>query len=182
MRTDDGTSEPSHPAAPTSDRVRVRAVYPGSFDPFTPGHVNVVDRARALFDEVVVLVAVNSIKQPGSDEEERAAAVRAVLPAEWTSVTVAAWSGLTAAYCRLHEGGVIVRGVRHTTDLRAEYQLAAMNQSLGVPTVFLPARPELAAVSSTAVRSARRAVDAAGRRLETDCHSPVSRRGSVDAQ
>ncbi|MEH1098534.1 pantetheine-phosphate adenylyltransferase [Micromonospora sp. CPCC 205561] len=133
-------------------RVRVRAVYPGSFDPFTAGHLNVVDRARDLFDEVVVLVAVNSIKHPGADQEERAAAVRAVLPVEWTSVTVAAWSGLTSAYCRRHEVGVIVRGVRNTTDLQNEYQLAAMNQSLGVPTVFLPARPELAVVSSTAVR------------------------------
>ncbi|HEY0696950.1 MAG TPA: pantetheine-phosphate adenylyltransferase [Micromonospora sp.] len=134
-------------------RVRVRAVYPGSFDPFTPGHLDVVSRARDLFDEVVVLVAVNSDKDPDTDEEERAAAVRASLPVEWTSVTVVAWSGLTSAYCRRHEVGVIVRGVRNTTDLQAEYQLASMNQSLGVPTVFLPAHPELAAVSSTAVRS-----------------------------
>jgi pantetheine-phosphate adenylyltransferase len=136
-------------------RVGVRAVYPGSFDPFTAGHLNVVNRARTLFDEVVVLVAVNGAKHPGTDEEERAAAVRALLPVEWTSVTVAAWRGLTSTYCRRHEIGVIVRGVRNTTDLWTEYQLAAMNQSLGVPTVFLPARPELAAVSSTAARTLR---------------------------
>ncbi|MGN9764148.1 pantetheine-phosphate adenylyltransferase [Micromonospora sp. SD12] len=134
----------------------VRAVYPGSFDPFTSGHLDVVDRARRLFDEVVVLVAVNSLKNPGTDEEERAAAVRAVLPAGWTSVSVAAWSGLTSTYCRHHEVGVIVRGVRNTTDLQSEYQLAAMNESLGVPTVFLPAQPELATVSSTAVRTLRK--------------------------
>ncbi|MEH0934167.1 pantetheine-phosphate adenylyltransferase [Micromonospora psammae] len=139
--------------ARTPGRVCVRAVYPGSFDPFTPGHLNVVSRARDLFDEVVVLVAVNSIKRPGTDEEERAAAVRANLPADWSTVTVAAWSGLTSTYCRHHEVGVIVRGVRNTTDLRTEYQLAAMNHSLGVPTVFLPAQPELVAMSSTAVRS-----------------------------
>ncbi|MEW2378759.1 pantetheine-phosphate adenylyltransferase [Micromonospora sp. NPDC047812] len=139
--------------ARTPGRVRVRAVYPGSFDPFTPGHLNVVSRARDLFDEVVVLVAVNSTKQPSADEEARAAAVRAMLPVGWTSVTVAAWSGLTSAYCRRHDVGVIVRGVRNTTDLQAEYRLAAMNQSLGVPTVFLPAQPELAAVSSTAART-----------------------------
>ncbi|MFG1866639.1 pantetheine-phosphate adenylyltransferase [Micromonospora arborensis] len=131
----------------------MRAVYPGSFDPFTPGHLNVVNRARAVFDEVVVLVAVNGIKHPGTDEEERAAAVRAVLPVEWTTVTVAAWRGLTSTYCRRHDAAVIVRGLRNTTDLQNEYQLAAMNQSLGVPTVFLPAQPELAAVSSTAVRT-----------------------------
>ncbi|SIR84268.1 Phosphopantetheine adenylyltransferase [Micromonospora avicenniae] len=147
-----GRPEPSSTAR-TPDRVRVRAVYPGTFDPFTSGHLNVVDRARDLFDEVVVLVAVNSNKHPGADEEERAAAVRASLPIEWTSVTVAAWSGLTSTYCHRNEVGVIVRGVRNTTDLHAEYQLAAMNQSLDVPTVFLPAQPELAAVSSTAVRT-----------------------------
>ncbi|MEV4497904.1 pantetheine-phosphate adenylyltransferase [Micromonospora arborensis] len=131
----------------------MRAVYPGTFDPFTPGHFNLVQRARDLFDEVVVLVAVNSAKHPDTDGEDRAAAVRAVLPVGWTSVTVAAWSGLTSTYCRRHEVAVIVRGLRNTTDLQAEYQLAAMNQSLGVPTVFLPAQPELAAVSSTAVRT-----------------------------
>ncbi|RKN32310.1 pantetheine-phosphate adenylyltransferase [Micromonospora musae] len=136
-----------------SSGIPVRAVYPGSFDPFTPGHLDVVNRARGLFDEVVVLVAVNGLKQPGTDAEERAAAVRAILPVEWTSVTVAAWSGLTSAYCRRHEVGVIVRGVRNTSDLQAEYQLAGMNQSLGVPTVFLPTRPELATMSSTAVRA-----------------------------
>jgi pantetheine-phosphate adenylyltransferase len=134
-------------------RARVRAVYPGSFDPFTPGHVNVVKRARDLFDEVVVLVAVNSLKHPDTDEEERAAAIRTILPVEWTSVSVVAWSGLTSTYCRHHDVAVIVRGVRNTTDLQAECQLAAMNQSLGVPTVFLPALPELTAVSSTVVRA-----------------------------
>ncbi|CCH19116.1 Phosphopantetheine adenylyltransferase [Micromonospora lupini str. Lupac 08] len=139
--------------AVTDGRTRIRAVYPGSFDPFTPGHANVVNRARRIFDEVVVLVAVNSSKHPGLGEEDRAVAVRAILPADWTSVTVAAWSGLTSTYCRHHDIGVIVRGVRNTTDLRAEYQLAAMNQSLGVPTVFLPAQPELAALSSTVVRT-----------------------------
>lgn len=139
--------------ARTPGRVRVRAVYPGTFDPFTPGHLNVVDRARHLFDEVVVLVAVNGMKHPGTDEQERAAAVRAILPADWTTVTVVAWRGLTSTYCLHHEVGVIVRGVRNTSDLATESQLAGMNASLGVPTVFLPAHPELAAVSSTAVRS-----------------------------
>ncbi|MEU7616359.1 pantetheine-phosphate adenylyltransferase [Micromonospora rifamycinica] len=131
----------------------VRAVYPGSFDPFTPGHLDVVNRARGLFDEVVVLVAVNSAKHPGLDEHQRAAAVRASLPAGWTSVTVAAWRGLTADYCLRRQVGVIVRGVRNTSDLQAECRLAAMNESLGIPTVFLPAQPELAAMSSTAVRT-----------------------------
>ncbi|WBB53585.1 pantetheine-phosphate adenylyltransferase [Verrucosispora sp. WMMD573] len=131
----------------------VRAVYPGSFDPLTAGHVSVMRRARDLFDELVVLVAVNSDKRPDVGEEERAAAVRAALPVEWTSVTVVAWSGLTSEYCRSREVAVIVRGVRNTSDLQAEHRLAAMNQSLGVPTVFLPAQPDLTRLSSTAVRA-----------------------------
>ncbi|MCZ7423427.1 MULTISPECIES: pantetheine-phosphate adenylyltransferase [unclassified Micromonospora] len=134
-------------------RARVRAVYPGSFDPFTAGHLDVVRRARDLFDDVVVLVAVNGDKQPGADQERRAAAVRAVLPVGWTSVTVVAWRGLTSAYCHAHEVSVIVRGVRDTSDLQAEHRLAAMNRSLGVPTVFLAARPGLTRLSSTAVRT-----------------------------
>lgn len=132
----------------------VRAAYPGTFDPFTPGHLNVVDRARRIFDEIVVLVAVNPAKHPGTAAEERAAAVRVTLPSDWTTVTVAAWSGLTATYCRQNGVAVIVRGVRNTTDLQAEYQLAAMNETLGVSTVFLPTLPELARVSSTVVRLA----------------------------
>lgn len=137
-------------------RTGVRAVYPGSFDPFTPGHLDVVSRARDLFDEVVVLVAVNSLKRPGADEQQRAAAIRAALAPGWTSVTVVPWRGLTAAYCRHHDVGVIVRGVRNAADFQAEYRLAAMNQSLGVPTVLLTARPDLAAVSSTVARALAR--------------------------
>ncbi|MBO4207694.1 pantetheine-phosphate adenylyltransferase [Micromonospora echinofusca] len=131
----------------------VRAVYPGTFDPFTPGHLSIVDRARRLFDEVTVLVAVNAAKGPGRTPQERATAVRARLPADWSTVTVAGWSGLTASWCRRHGVDLIVRGVRNTSDLQDEYRLAAMNEALGVRTLFLPALPELTAVSSTAVRT-----------------------------
>jgi pantetheine-phosphate adenylyltransferase len=131
-----------------------RAVYPGTFDPFTAGHRDVVDRARRLFDHVTVLVAVNGDKCPAQAGEARAEAVREALPADWTSVTVAAWSGLTVGYCLGQGIEVIVRGVRNHVDLRREYAFAAMNESLGVSTLLLPARPSLALVSSTAVRNA----------------------------
>ena len=136
-------------------RSPVRAVYPGTFDPFTAGHFDVVERARRLFDQLTVLVAVNAEKQPAVAGPQRAAAVRAVLPAGWGDVTVVVWAGLTAAYCRRHGIGVIVRGVRNTADAVRESQLAAMNEDLGVTTLLLPARPELAALSSTVVRAHR---------------------------
>jgi pantetheine-phosphate adenylyltransferase len=70
-------------------------------------------------------------------------------------VTVAGWAGLTAAFCQEHRADVIVRGVRNQADLTHEYQLSAMNEVLGVTTLLVPARPELAAVSSTVARARR---------------------------
>jgi pantetheine-phosphate adenylyltransferase len=128
------------------------AVYPGTFDPLTPGHLDIIDRARRLFARVTVLVAVNPDKQPGSDLAARAFSVRRGLPAQWDNVSVTAWAGLTVAFCRERGAGVIIRGVRNRSDLRHEYQLAAMNEAMGITTLLLPATPELAAMSSTVLR------------------------------
>jgi pantetheine-phosphate adenylyltransferase len=128
------------------------AVYPGTFDPVTPGHLDVIDRARHLFAHVTVLVAVNPDKQPAGTLEERALAVRRTLPADWDNVSVEGWAGLTAAFCREQGAGVIIRGVRNRSDLGGEYQLAAMNQAMGITTLLVPARPWLSAMSSTVVR------------------------------
>lgn len=131
------------------------AVYPGTFDPFTAGHADVVDRVRRLFDRVTVLVAVNGEKQPAATLEQRLQALRCLLPADWSNVAVAAWAGLTARFCHEHRSGVIVRGVRNPADLRHESQLAAMNEDMGITTLLVPARPALATVSSTAMRALR---------------------------
>ena len=128
------------------------AVYPGTFDPVTPGHLDIIERARHLFARVTVLVAVNGDKQPSCGPSERAARLRREVPANWVNVSVAAWAGLTVAFCRQHGAGVIIRGVRNSSDLRHEYQLAAMNQNLGIPTLLLPAKPSLVSVSSTVLR------------------------------
>ena len=128
------------------------AVYPGTFDPVTPGHLGVIERARHLFARVTVLVAVNADKQPASTQSERAVRLRREFPADWDNVSVAAWAGLTVAFCRQHGAGVIIRGVRNQSDLFHEYQLAAMNEAMGVTTLLLPAQPGLAAVSSTVLR------------------------------
>ena len=128
------------------------AVYPGTFDPITPGHLDIIERARHLFARVTVLVAVNGDKQPASTQSERAVLLRRELPADWDNVSVAAWAGLTVQFCRQHGAGVIIRGVRNGSDLRHEYQLAAMNEALGITTLLLPATPSLAATSSTVLR------------------------------
>jgi len=133
-------------------RLGEHAVYPGTFDPFTPGHFDIVERARHLFARVTVLVAVNADKQPGSTPSERAIQLRRELPANWDNVSVAAWAGLTAAFCRQHGAGVIIRGVRNRSDFRHESQLAAMNEAMGVTTLLLPAQPGLVALSSTVLR------------------------------
>jgi pantetheine-phosphate adenylyltransferase len=128
------------------------AVYPGTFDPITPGHLDIIDRARHLFSRVTVLVAVNADKHPASTQSERVIRLRRDIPAAWDNVAVAEWAGLTVAFCRQQGAGVIIRGVRTRSDLRHEHQLAAMNQAMGIATLLLPARPGLAAVSSTVMR------------------------------
>lgn len=136
-------------------RLGEHAVYPGTFDPVTPGHLDIIERARHLFARVTVLVAVNADKQPASAQTERAIQLRRKVPAGWDNVSVTLWAGLTVAFCRKHGAGVIIRGVRNRSDLSHEYQLAAMNQALGITTLLLPARPELAAMSSTILRGQR---------------------------
>ena len=108
-----------------------------------------------MFDRVTVLVAVNDAKRPSGTTAVRAREIRRRLPVDWENVTVAAWHGLTVDYCRQHGCGVIVRGVRNATDCQRESELAAMNEALGVVTLLMPARPELATMSSTAMRALR---------------------------
>jgi len=108
-----------------------------------------------LFDQVTVLVAVNGDKRPIQPNDARAREIRAQLPVGWENVTVAAWHGLTADYCQRNGCGAIIRGVRDSTDYVREYELAAMNEALGVTTLFLSARPDLATMSSTAMRALR---------------------------
>jgi pantetheine-phosphate adenylyltransferase len=138
--------------AASGSRLGKHAVYPGTFDPVTPGHLDIISRARDLFARVTVLVAVNGEKQPVRAQEERVIQLRRTLSASWDNVSVRGWAGLTAAFCREHGAGVIIRGVRDGSDLRHEYQLAAMNQEMGITTLLLPANPGLAGVSSTLMR------------------------------
>lgn len=108
-----------------------------------------------MFDQVTILVAVNGGKRPSQTPAARAREIRSRLPVDWANVTVAAWHGLTVDYCRRNGCKVIIRGVRNSTDFMHEHELAATNEALGVTTLFVPARPELVAMSSTAVRALR---------------------------
>lgn len=130
----------------------MRALFPGSFDPVTDGHREVLRRAAALFDEVVVCVMVNPSKAGRFPIAERLERLR-VAAAGLGNVTVDSHTGgLLADYCRRGGIGVVVRGVRDGRDLEHETPMARMNHELaGVETVFIASHPDLAHVSSTLV-------------------------------
>jgi pantetheine-phosphate adenylyltransferase len=129
-----------------------RAVCPGSFDPVTNGHLDIVGRAAELFDEVVVAVLVNKSKRSLFTVEERMAMLTETT-AEHPNVTVGSFHGLLVDYCREHGIAAIVKGLRAVTDFDYELQMAQMNQRLsGVDTLFLSASPEYSFVSSSLVK------------------------------
>ena len=102
-------------------RLGEHAVYPGTFDPITPGHLDIIERARHLFARITVVVAVNRDKQPATTQSERVIQLRRELPADWDNVSVTAWARLTVEFCRQHGADVIIRGVRNRSDLPHEY-------------------------------------------------------------
>jgi pantetheine-phosphate adenylyltransferase len=129
-----------------------RAVCPGSFDPVTKGHLDIVTRASTLFDEVVVAVGVNPSKNRLFGPDERIALIERGV-ADLANVTVAGFTGLITAYCRDVDAAAIVKGLRSGTDFDYEIQMAQMNARLtGVETVFVPADPRFGFVSSSLVK------------------------------
>jgi len=135
------------------NRLSVGAMYPGTFDPITNGHYELVRRASRLFDRVVVAVAESPGKTPMFAIDERIDLARQVL-ADISNVSVDGYRGLTVEYARQNNLGVIIRGLRAVTDFEYEFQLASMNRHLesGVETVFLTPTDEYNFVSSTLVR------------------------------
>ncbi len=129
-----------------------RAVCPGSFDPPTNGHLDVISRTAALFDEVVVAVLVNKSKKGMFTVDERMAML-AEVAAPYPNVRVDSFHGLLVDYCRAHEIQAIVKGLRVVTDFEYELQMAQMNQRLsGVDTLFMSTSPEYGFVSSSLVK------------------------------
>jgi len=133
-----------------------RAVCPGSFDPVTHGHLDVITRASRLFDEVVVAVGVNQSKQRLFSAEERLEMLTEAVAAH-PNVVVAGFDGLLTDFCRERGAQAVVKGVRSGGDVEYEFAMAQMNAHLtGVDTVFLPTAPTWSFVSSSLVKEVAR--------------------------
>jgi pantetheine-phosphate adenylyltransferase len=130
----------------------ITALVPGSFDPPTKGHVDVIDRCAGLFDRVVVAVANNPSKNPLFTAEERVSLLEKCCH-QWPNVTIASFDGLLVEFVRATGADVIVKGLRVVTDFEYELQLAQMNRHLsGTVTLFVPTNPEFGYLSSSLVK------------------------------
>lgn len=129
-----------------------RATCPGSFDPVTNGHIDIISRAASLFDEVVVAVGVNKSKSRLFSAEERMEMLTAAVE-PYPNVVVAGFTGLLTDFCQERGIHAIVKGLRAVTDFDYELQMAQMNSSLApVETVFVPTSPEYSFLASSLVK------------------------------
>jgi pantetheine-phosphate adenylyltransferase len=129
------------------------AIYPGTFDPITNGHHDLVRRAASIFDRVVVAIAANPNKAPMFPLEKRIDLAKRVL-ADLSNVEVMGYSGLTVDFARQHQLSVIVRGLRAVSDFEFEFQLANMSRHLDreIETVFLTPQEQFTFISSSLIR------------------------------
>jgi pantetheine-phosphate adenylyltransferase len=133
------------------------ALYPGTFDPITYGHIDVVRRAAELFSRVIVLVAQNTTKTPLFSDDERYAMIKQVFRGH-RRIQVDAFSGLLVDYARRHKAHVIVRGLRAVSDFESEFQMALTNRKLErtIDTVFLVPDEKYTYLNSSIVREVAR--------------------------
>ena len=134
-----------------------RAIYPGSFDPVTNGHLDIIERARKLFDEVIVAVADNDEKQPLFPLTERLDLLRETA-GKINNVHVAEFKGLLVEFAKAEKAGAVIRGLRAVSDFEFEFQMALMNRKLdvGVETIFLMPKEEYTYLSSRIVKEIAR--------------------------
>jgi pantetheine-phosphate adenylyltransferase len=129
-----------------------RAVAPGSFDPITLGHIDVIERASKLFDEVIIAVLVNSSKSGMFSIDERIALIKEST-AQFPNVKVDSWSGLLVDYCEQNKITAIIKGLRAISDFDYELQMSQMNFQLkGVETFFMATKPNYSFLSSSLVK------------------------------
>lgn len=129
-----------------------KAVFPGSFDPYTKGHEDVVTKALEVFDEVIIAIGVNESKKYFFPLEERLAHIQSIYSNE-PKVKVVSFTGLTIDLCRKHQAKHIVRGIRNTGDFDYENKIALMNKELsGIETVCFFTSPEVMAINSSIIR------------------------------
>lgn len=130
-----------------------RALYAGTFDPFTNGHLDIVQRALKIFDELVVIVAVSPTKKPLLSTEQRVNVLKKLFVHE-PKIRVESWTGLIVEYARQNKINSIVRGLRPTGDFEIEFQMASMNRKINpdCDTVFLMTSEKLYYISSSLVK------------------------------
>ena len=133
------------------------AIYPGTFDPITNGHLDVIERAAEIFDRVIVTVACNTAKEPLFDEEERVLMIREAVK-KFKNVRVDSFEGLLVPYAKRMNATAIVRGLRAVSDFEYEFQMALMNRKLDttITTVFLMPHEKYTYLNSTIVREIAR--------------------------
>lgn len=135
----------------------LKAVYPGTFDPVTRGHEDLVRRATRLFDEIIVAIAENRDKKPFFSLEERVAMARGVL-ADIPGVRVEGFGGLLIDFAAANQANVVLRGLRAVSDFEYEFQLAGMNRNLkpDIETIFMTPSDQYMFISSSMVREIAR--------------------------
>ncbi len=134
-----------------------RAIYPGSFDPVTLGHLDIVSRARQLFDSLIVAVAENEAKRALFDTDERIAMIREAVSGD-TGITVRRLDGLLVDFARREDAFVVIRGLRAVSDFEFEFQMALMNRALEprLETIFLTPKEDYTFLSSRIVKEVAR--------------------------
>ena len=130
----------------------IRAIFPGTFDPITNGHLDVINRGIKLFDELIIAVGRSPIKNPLFTPEERVEMI-AELVADIPGVSVESFDGLTVEYAAKKKANAILRGLRSLTDVQYEFKLAMTNRAVaGIETVFVMTSEEYGFTSSTLIR------------------------------
>jgi len=130
----------------------VRAIFPGSFDPITNGHLDVISRGVKLFDELIIAVGRSAIKEPLFTPQERVEMIAEIIK-DMPRVSVESFEGLTVKYAKQRKADVMLRGLRSLTDVQYEFQLAMTNRSVaGVETVFIMTSEQYGFTSSTLTR------------------------------
>ena len=135
----------------------IKAVFAGSFDPPTNGHLDIIQRTSRLFDEVDVLISVNPEKKYMFSEEERLTLLKELVK-NYDNVQVHIWKGLIVNYARDNGANVLIRGIRSTNDFAYEFDLAHMNQNLNpeIETLFVPTKEKYAIVKSSSIKELAR--------------------------
>ena len=131
----------------------IKAVFPGSFDPPTNGHLDIIHRASKLFDNLDVLISVNPNKQYMFSEQERLDMLTTLLK-DFKNVQIHVWEGLIVNYAKKVGANVLIRGIRSINDFSYEFELAHMNQKLNpeIETMFLPCKEKFGIVKSSSIK------------------------------